>query len=211
MKQLTGWTQSQEVDFQTLLQLQNALSSLAQVALAGAYITFQVGDQICALNVAHIWKVAPLSTIEPLAQVPDYICGVMESEGERIPVLDLRRRMQIEAKTPSGMEHVLLAHFGKLPGSRQRIAILVDCVHKLHSFAFDEITVLPATAGLVPANLAWGSVQRQQKRIVLLSLSRLFPRDLASMLADKVAGTGKPADRQSWFNQLCLAANFQAN
>ena len=56
------------------------------------YIVFKVLEQKFALSIHAISRIVPLSSITPVPDTADSIMGVMESEEQVIPVIDLAKR-----------------------------------------------------------------------------------------------------------------------
>jgi purine-binding chemotaxis protein CheW len=56
------------------------------------YMTFKLGNELFAINVAQVREVLEVSTITRVPTAPDYMRGVVNVRGKAIPVVDLRLR-----------------------------------------------------------------------------------------------------------------------
>ena len=56
------------------------------------YITFKLGDEFFAINVAQVREVLELPLITKVPGAPDYMRGVINVRGKATPVVDLRRK-----------------------------------------------------------------------------------------------------------------------
>ena len=54
------------------------------------YMTFKLGDELFAINVAQVREVLEVSQITRIPTAPDYMRGVVNVRGKAIPVVDLR-------------------------------------------------------------------------------------------------------------------------
>ena len=57
------------------------------IAEISQYITFKLGNELFAINVAQVREVLEVSTITRVPTAPDYMRGVVNVRGKAIPVL----------------------------------------------------------------------------------------------------------------------------
>src|ERR1044071_2290395 len=55
-----------------------------------SYITFKLGDELFAIDVARVREVLDLSEITRVPTAPPYMRGVVNVRGSAVPVVDLR-------------------------------------------------------------------------------------------------------------------------
>jgi len=73
------------------------------------FIIFRLGDQDYGLPIAAVDEIArPPERIARLPKAPAFVDGVMNLRGAAVPIVDLRRRFEIEAKERSGSERILV-------------------------------------------------------------------------------------------------------
>lgn len=56
------------------------------------YITFRLGDELFAVNVANVREVLDVTPVTRVPTAPPYLRGVVNVRGKAIPVVDLRTR-----------------------------------------------------------------------------------------------------------------------
>ena len=66
------------------------------------YITFKLGDESFAINVAHVREVLELSLITKVPTAPAYMRGVVNVRGKATPVVDLRLKFGLPAAADTG-------------------------------------------------------------------------------------------------------------
>ena len=54
------------------------------------YMTFKLGDELFAINVAQVREVLEVPQITNVPTAPDYMRGVVNVRGQAIPAVDLR-------------------------------------------------------------------------------------------------------------------------
>ena len=73
------------------------------------FIIFRLGDQDYGLPIAAVDEIArPPERIARLPKAPAFVDGVMNLRGAAVPIIDLRRRFEIESKERSGSERILV-------------------------------------------------------------------------------------------------------
>ncbi|MBL8914381.1 MAG: purine-binding chemotaxis protein CheW [Archangium sp.] len=109
----------------------------------------RIGRESYALDLKRIDEILPVPGLTPLPRAPKFLEGVVRLRGDVLPVVDARKRLQVEstagqAVTPSGKprrtERMMVCRVG-----RRRIGVLVDAV--------TSVRRVPKTA-LRPAPLA---------------------------------------------------------
>lgn len=77
------------------------------------FVVFQLGDQDYGLPIASVNEIArPPERIARLPKAPEFVDGVMNLRGTAIPIIDLRRRFEVESKERSGRERILVVAVG---------------------------------------------------------------------------------------------------
>ena len=73
------------------------------------FIIFRLGDQDYGLPIAAVDEIArPPERIARLPKAPAFVDGVMNLRGVAVPIIDLRRRFEIDSKERSGSERILV-------------------------------------------------------------------------------------------------------
>ena len=73
------------------------------------FIIFRLGDQDYGLPISAVDEVArPPERIARLPKAPAFVDGVMNLRGAAVPIIDLRRRLEIESKERVGSERILV-------------------------------------------------------------------------------------------------------
>jgi purine-binding chemotaxis protein CheW len=131
-------------------------------------VTFRVGPQEFAFDILQIERILRYQTPAPLPQAPEFLEGVVPYAGGAVPVVDLRKRLQLPA--PLQDETRLMV----LDLGDQRIGVLVDEVREV--LRVDSTTIAapaPVVRGLAAAYIA-GIVTRTDRTIIILNARRLL-------------------------------------
>lgn len=131
-------------------------------------VTFRVGAQEFALDILQIERILRYTPPAPLPKSPPFLEGVVQYESGAVPVVDLRKRFELEA--PIREETRLMV----LDLEDQRIGILVDEVREV--LRVDSTTISapgPIVSGLAAAYIA-GIITRPARTIIILNARRLL-------------------------------------
>jgi purine-binding chemotaxis protein CheW len=131
-------------------------------------VSFRVGPQEFAFDILQVERILRHVTPAPLPKAPDFLEGVVPYEGGVVPVVDLRKRFELDA--PLLEETRLMV----VDVGDQRIGVLVDEVREV--LRVDSTTISapgPMVSGLAAAYIA-GIVTRPERTIIILNARKLL-------------------------------------
>jgi purine-binding chemotaxis protein CheW len=131
-------------------------------------VTFRVGRQEFAFDILQVERILRYTEPSPLPKAPQFLEGVMPYGEGAVPVIDLRKRFELEA--PIRDETRLMV----LELETQRVAVLVDEVHEV--LRVDSTTIAapgPVVSGLAAVYIA-GIVTRPGRTIIILNARKLL-------------------------------------
>jgi purine-binding chemotaxis protein CheW len=131
-------------------------------------VTFRVGTQEFAFDISQVERILRYEVPAPLPQAPAFLEGVIPYGSGAVPVIDLRKRFELDA--PIREESRLMV----LDLEDRRVAILVDEVREV--IRVDSTTIVapgPVVSGLAAAYIM-GIVPRAGRTIILLNTRKLL-------------------------------------
>ena len=131
-------------------------------------VTFRVGRQEFAFDILQVERILRYSPPSPLPKAPQFLEGVMPYGETAIPVIDLRKRFELDA--PIGEETRLMV----LELEKQRVAVLVDEVREV--LRVDSTAIAPpgpVVSGLAAVYIA-GIIAQPERTIILLNAPKLL-------------------------------------
>jgi len=131
-------------------------------------VTFRVGRQEFAFDILQVERILRYSPPSPLPKAPQFLEGVMPYGDTAIPVIDLRKRFELDA--PIREETRLMV----LELEKQRVAVLVDEVREVLRVDSTAIALPgPVVSGLAAVYIA-GIIARPERTIILLNARKLL-------------------------------------
>jgi len=131
-------------------------------------VTFRVGRQEFAFDILQVERILRYSTPPPLPKAPQFLEGVMPYGDTAVPVIDLRKRFELDAPIREETRVMVLEL------ENQRVAVLVDEVREV--LRVDSTTIAapgPVVSGLAAVYIA-GIISRPERTIILLNARKLL-------------------------------------
>ncbi len=131
-------------------------------------VSFRVGPQEFAFDILQVERILRHVAPAPLPKAPDFLEGVVPYEGGAVPVVDLRKRFDLDAPIREETR-LMVVDLGE-----QRVGVLVDEVREV--LRVDSTTIAapgPMVSGLAAAYIA-GIVSRPGRTIIILNARKLL-------------------------------------
>ena len=131
-------------------------------------VTFRVGRQEFAFDILQVERILRYSAPSPLPNAPGFLEGVLPYGDGTVPVIDLRKRFELEAAIREETRLMVL----ELEG--QRIAVLVDeVVEVLRVKSISISAPSPFVSGLAAVYIS-GIVTRGGRPLIILNARKLL-------------------------------------
>ena len=132
-------------------------------------VSFRVGEQEFGLNVFQVERILRYERPAPLPKSPDFLEGVVTFEGTPVPVVDLRKRLSLQAELLDETRMMVLDIEGN------RVGIVVDQVLDVMRVDGGAITAPPPLVKGLAAEYISGLLSRDNGRtVVILNAGRLL-------------------------------------
>ena len=128
---------------------------------------FRVGEEEFGIDIFRVVEILNPIRIFTIPDMPEFLSGVINLRGVVIPVLDLRKRFNVESKAEKERIIIVLV-------SEQRVGLHVDSVQEILDFEEDEITKPPSIfKGFKPEYLT-GLGNKGERVIILLNADTIL-------------------------------------
>jgi purine-binding chemotaxis protein CheW len=157
------------------------------------YITFKLGDESFAINVAHVREVLELSLITKVPTAPAYMRGVVNVRGKATPVVDLRLKFGLPAAADTLQSRIVVMELD-LDGESTVVGGIADSVHEVIELDASQILPPPRIAMRWRSELIEGMGRRGDEFIIILDIAEVFASDAAALIesASPVASIAAP-------------------
>jgi len=131
-------------------------------------VVFRVGGQEFAFNVFHVQRILRYEAPAPLPKAPAFLEGVLQVQGTVVPVIDLRKRFELQAPQREETRTMVLEAEGLT------VAVVVDAVVEVARIASDAVAAPPAVVRGLAAEYIQGIIALGGRTIILLQTARLL-------------------------------------
>ncbi|NIN11388.1 MAG: chemotaxis protein CheW [Gemmatimonadales bacterium] len=131
-------------------------------------VTFRLGGQDFALNIFQVERILRYQTPAALPKAPAYLEGVVSYGGAVVPVVDLRKRVDIDAPVRDDTRIMILEHDGG------RIGVVVDAVLEVLKVPAQRVSPPPPVVQGLAAEYISGIVSLEDRTIVVIAAGRLL-------------------------------------
>jgi purine-binding chemotaxis protein CheW len=138
-------------------------------------VVFELDGQQFALQLPVVQLVVRAVEITPLPKAPASVSGIINYQGQVVPVFNLRRRFGLPERELQLDDHIILART-----ACRLVALVVDAVGGVRECAWAEI-VAPESVLLGTEYLA-GIVKQPEGMILIHDLERFLSREEAVQL-----------------------------
>ena len=154
-----------------------------QITEAAQYITFKLGQEMFAINVAQVREVLELPQITKVPSAPDYMRGVVNVRGKAIPVVDLRLKFGLAQAADTVNTRVVVMELG-IDGESTVVGGIADSVHEVIELEPGQIEPPPSLAMRWRTELIRGMGRRGDQFIIILDISAVFSLDELALVVD---------------------------
>ena len=147
--------------------MSNTITETAQ------YITFKLGQESFAINVAQVREVLEIPQITKVPTAPHYMRGVVNVRGKAIPVVDLRLKFGLPP-VPDTLQTRIIVIELELDGESTVVGGVADSVHEVIELEPGQINPPPRIAMRWRTELINGMGRRGDEFIILLDIQAMF-------------------------------------
>src|SRR5207248_646419 len=131
-------------------------------------VTFKVAGQDFAFNIFQVERILRHEVPAPLPKAPDFLEGVLRYQGVAVPLIDLRKRLNVAAPLKEETRTVILEWEGG------KIGVVVDAVTEVLQVAASDITAPPKIVKGLAAEYVTGIVVKDGRTVIALNTARLL-------------------------------------
>lgn len=131
------------------------------------YIVIKLGNEEYGIDIRYIDNIVRMQHITRVPKVADYLKGVINLRGEVIPVMSLRRKMDLEADEYTKATRIIILKLEQ----HGTIGVIVDEVKEVVTLNTEEIEKVTYDAKEEKTNFISGIGKRSNELISLLDLN----------------------------------------
>jgi len=150
---------------------------------ASQYITFKLGDELFAIDVAQVREVLEVSTITRVPTAPAFMRGVVNVRGQATPVVDLRLRFGLPPGADTVHTRIIVMEL-QLDGEATVLGGIADSVHEVIELDAGDIDAPPRIAMRWRTDFIRGMGKRGDDFIIILDVNKVFSQEELFLVGD---------------------------
>lgn len=154
------------------------------------YITFKLGDELFAIDVAQVREVLELPPITGVPTAPPYMRGVVNVRGKAVPVIDLRTKFGLPRTADTLNSRIVVMEL-ELDGEATVVGGVADSVHEVIELEGGQIEPPPRIAMRWRTELIKGMGRRGDEFIIILNIEAVF--SLEELTVVQATAAAQPA------------------
>jgi purine-binding chemotaxis protein CheW len=155
------------------------------------YMTFKLGAELFAIDVAQVREVLELSQITKVPTAPDYMRGVVNVRGQATPVVDLRLRFGLAKGTDTLQTRIIVMEL-ELGGEATVLGGIADSVHEVIELEPASIDPPPRIAMRWRTEFIQGMGKRGDDFIIILDVNAVFSAEELALVTEIAPRDGEP-------------------
>ena len=141
-------------------------------------VTFMLGDEEYGIPIERIQEIDRLSRVTKIPKAGNCVEGVTNLRGEVIPVINTRKRFELEPRDPDDQTRIIIVDLNGV-----KTGLIVDSVREVLSVSRSDITAPPSSIryGADQQFISGiGKLDNGKRMIFVLTAEELLPKQLAA-------------------------------
>lgn len=132
-------------------------------------VVFKLGREEYGVSILQVQEIKRMTDITRVPHTPDYITGVINLRGSVLPVVDLKKRLDLPAQTHTDHTRIIIVKIDEIV-----VGMVVDAVSEVLAIDQENIESPDAVVGGVAANFISGVGKLDNRLLILLNLEMII-------------------------------------
>ena len=132
-------------------------------------VVFSMNGEEFGTDISHVVEVLEYRQPVPVPRAPEFVDGVVQVRDFVLPIIDLRRRMELPCAPPSADTRMIVVLIDD-----ERVGLLVDSVIEVAHMPADRIAKPPALFRGVSAEYLQGLARLDDRMVIVLRIERIL-------------------------------------
>ena len=154
----------------------------AESELTSQIVSFRLADDLYGIDIMCVQEVIQLGPVTKLPEVPDFVRGLMNHNGQVIPIIDLRKRLGLPTPASDEQSRIVVAIV-----STKMIGLVVDAVHGVLHITEDQFVPAPSGIAGIDHDYVSGLVKCDERLMILLNIDNMLISESTKTLSTPTA------------------------
>ena len=150
--------------------------SVAENINASQFLTFNLADDIFAIDVIMAKEVLDYADVTRVPQTPDYMLGVINLRGSVVPVIDMRLKFGMDEIEMTRDSCIIVVEVD-VEGEPVTVGALADSVQEVMDIEESQIEPPPRIGTKLNIEFIKGMGNLGEKFVIILDINKVFSAD----------------------------------
>jgi purine-binding chemotaxis protein CheW len=137
------------------------------------YLTFQLDEEVFALDVAKVREILEYNSVTKVPQTPEFMRGVINLRGSVVPVIDMRLKFGMSA-TEQTVNTCIIVVEVNMEGETSVLGALADSVQEVVEMEPEQIEPAPHIGTRLNTNFIKGMGKHEGDFVMILDIDKVF-------------------------------------
>lgn len=149
------------------------------------FLTFILNGEEYGVDILKVQGIQGWSKVTPIPNTPDFMLGVINLRGAVVPIVDLRKRFQLEDVNYGPTTVVIVV---KVQGEENErvVGLVVDAVSEVYNVDAREIKPSPNFSGSISTEYIRGLSMIENKMVILLEIDGLVNAGVLDLVPNEL-------------------------
>lgn len=157
--------------------------SVAGIMETTQYLTFQLEDEVFALDISKVREVLDFTTVTKVPRTPDFMRGVINLRGSVVPVVDMRLKFGMTVTEKTVNTCIIITEI-ELDGDTTILGALADSVQEVIDLEPEQIEPAPRIGTRLRTEFIKGMGKREDRFLMILDIDKVFSSDELALVQD---------------------------
>ncbi len=136
------------------------------------FVTFLLAEEEYGIAIDRVQEIIELPRLTKLPNTPHFVLGLMNLRGAVVPVVDLRRKFQLDVGEASKFTVVIVVEVGG-----RLMGLVVDSVSDVVGLDNEALQGTPEFSSKLRTEFLQGVAEHGDRFLILLDIDRVLSRD----------------------------------
>jgi purine-binding chemotaxis protein CheW len=141
--------------------------------LAGKYLTFKLAEEEYGLEILKVQEIIQMQAVTKVPRTPDYVRGVINLRGKVIPVVDLRKKFNLDASKDTEKTCIIVVQIAH-GDSKVTMGIIIDEVKEVLDIKGENIEETPSFGASIETEFILGMGKIGSSVKILLDIDKVM-------------------------------------
>jgi purine-binding chemotaxis protein CheW len=132
-------------------------------------VTFNVGEEEFAVDILNVQEINRMTDLTRVPNSPAYIKGVINLRGKVIPIIDLRKRLELAFKENDSNTRIIVIEINE-----KVVGFIVDRVNEVMRISKDNMESPPTMVSGIDKDFITYIAKLEDRLLILLDLEKVI-------------------------------------